>query len=137
MSQDLGRRGFLGIAGAGVAGTALGAFAPTNALAVSGGGGSTRPVVVGTRSGRVRGIERSDGVLVWKGMPYAAPPTGSRRYAPPQRPASWTGVRDASAYGHAAPQVPLLPGLPQTPNQSEDCLFLNVWSPSTGGKKGR
>ncbi|MGW5658383.1 carboxylesterase/lipase family protein [Streptomyces humi] len=91
--------------------------------------------MVTTRSGRVRGVERSDGVLVWKGMPYAASPTGARRYAPPQPVASWTGVRDASAYGHAAPQVPLLPGLPETPNQSEDCLYLNVWSPSTQGKR--
>ncbi|MGW6904850.1 carboxylesterase family protein, partial [Streptomyces sp. NPDC054940] len=83
----------------------------------------------------MRGVQRGDGVLVWKGLPYAAPPTGSRRYAPPQPVASWTGVRDASAYGHAAPQVPLLPGLPETPNQSEDCLYLNVWSPSPRGRR--
>ncbi|MFF3376690.1 carboxylesterase/lipase family protein [Streptomyces sp. NPDC002680] len=137
MSQDLGRRGFLGLTGASVAGAALGtgAFAPSGASANSRGGHGTRSVVVATRSGRVRGVERSDGALVWKGMPYAAAPTGRRRFAPPQPAASWTGVRDATEYGHAAPQVPLLPGLPETPNQSEDCLYLNVWSPSTTGKK--
>lgn len=137
MSQDLGRRGFLGIAGAGVVGAALGAgaLAPADALASPRSDAGTRAVIVGTRSGKVRGVERSDGVLVWKGMPYAAPPTGARRYAPPQPATSWAGVRDGSAYGHAAPQVPLLPGLPETPNQSEDCLYLNVWSPSTRGRR--
>ncbi|MEU6381624.1 carboxylesterase/lipase family protein [Streptomyces sp. NPDC046909] len=112
-----------------------GGFAPAGAVASPRSDRAARSVVVATRSGRVRGVERGDGVLVWKGMPYAAPPTGPRRYAPPQPAASWTGVRDASEYGHAAPQVPLLPTLPETPNQSEDCLYLNVWSPSTTGKR--
>ncbi|MEU6511213.1 carboxylesterase family protein [Streptomyces sp. NPDC046942] len=91
--------------------------------------------MVGTRTGFLRGVEREDGVLVWKGVPYAAPPTGARRFAPPQPVTPWAGVREATEYGHAAPQVPLLPGLPEVPNQSEDCLYLNVWSPSTIGRR--
>ncbi|MFJ9713326.1 carboxylesterase/lipase family protein [Streptomyces sp. NPDC101234] len=91
--------------------------------------------MVTTRSGRVRGVEREDGALVWKNIPYVAPPTGPRRYAPPQPVQPWTGVREATEYGTVSPQVPVLPWLPPTPNQNEDCLNLNVWSPSTTGKR--
>ena len=77
LDKDLGRRGFLGAAGAATVGAVLGVggFASADAQASSL-GGSTRPVVVTTRSGRVRGVERGDGVLVWKGMPYAASEEG-------------------------------------------------------------
>ena len=133
MEQQLPRRGFLTLAGAGVVGATLGAGG--NAVPGAAAGTRGRSVVVATRSGKVRGIDRSDGVLVWKGIPYAAPPTGYRRFAPPQPVTPWTGVRDATEFGPAALQAPPLPGLPDIPDQSEDCLYLNVWSPSTAGKR--
>ncbi|MEU6354670.1 carboxylesterase/lipase family protein [Streptomyces sp. NPDC047072] len=137
MGQNLRRRGFLGLTGAGVAGVALGAggFTPSSALASPRGARNTGSLVVATRSGKVRGVEQSDGVLVWKGVPYAAPPVGPLRFAPPQRVPSWTGVRDATEYGPASLQIPPLPGVPEVPGQSEDSLYLNVWSPSTKGKR--
>ncbi|MCY0878235.1 MAG: carboxylesterase/lipase family protein [Firmicutes bacterium] len=88
---------------------------------------------VETRYGAVRGYE-ADGVKVWKGIPYAQPPTGSLRFQAPRAPDPWTGVRDAREFGPMAVQ-PAEPGffgrLPQ-PAQSEDCLTLNIWAPAQG-----
>lgn len=74
----------------------------------------------------------SDGAS-FLGIPYAAPPVGRLRWAPPQEPASWTGVRDATYYRPACPQLPS-PWLPEMLGRkemqtSEDCLYLNVWTP--------
>jgi para-nitrobenzyl esterase len=80
------------------------------------------PVVV-TRDGAVRGAAVPGG-YAFRGLPYAAPPTGNLRWRPPQRPASWRGIRDATEY---APSCPQKPSLFQPPGpESEDCLFLNV-----------
>jgi para-nitrobenzyl esterase len=66
-------------------------------------------------------------ILVFKGIPYAAPPTGNLRWREPQPPAEWTGVRDATQYGPACAQA----GMPShTPSMSEDCLTLNIWTSS-------
>ncbi len=68
------------------------------------------------------------GAVAFRGIPYAAPPTGARRWRPPEPPAPWTGVRSAEAYGAICPQ-------PKGGNShapvvgDEDCLFLNVWTP--------
>jgi para-nitrobenzyl esterase len=80
--------------------------------------------VVRTRSGRVRGtIEK--GVQVFRGIPYGAPTGGAGRFAAPARPASWSGIRDATAFGPSCPQLSVAgPG-----TYSEDCLMLNVWTP--------
>jgi para-nitrobenzyl esterase len=76
-------------------------------------------VVAATRNGRVRGA-RDRGALVFKGIRYGDAP---RFQAPaPQQP--WRGVRDALAYGSASPQRG------EEPNQREDCLYLNVWTPA-------
>ncbi|MFT4114938.1 carboxylesterase/lipase family protein [Silvibacterium sp.] len=64
-------------------------------------------------------------VLVFKDIPYAAPPVGDLRWRPPQPPAAWTGVRDATQYGPACVQA----GVARS-QVSEDCLTLNVWTPS-------
>ena len=52
-------------------------------------------MITETRSGKVEGVEH-DGVLVFKGIPYAAPPVGARRWKPPVREEAWDGVRDAT-----------------------------------------
>jgi para-nitrobenzyl esterase len=92
-------------------------------------------VIIETRYGKLRGVEER-GVYVFRGIPYARPPVGMLRFRPPERPEPWTGVRDARDFGPAAPQHsstlgPILNlGIGRT---SEDCLFLNVWTPGPGG----
>lgn len=90
-------------------------------------GSVTRPVA--TVSGPILGIEE-DGIAVYRGIPYAAPPVGELRWRAPQAPARWTAPRDALAFSKACPQVGgPIPGFPAEP-QSEDCLYLNVWAPA-------
>jgi para-nitrobenzyl esterase len=83
---------------------------------------ATASPVVRTRSGPVRGA-LDDGISVFKGVPYGAD-TGPRRFQPPVPPPPWTDVRDATGYGPASPQRGR-----ETAAQSEDCLYLNVWTP--------
>ncbi|MBO9710815.1 MAG: carboxylesterase/lipase family protein [Caulobacter sp.] len=87
--------------------------------------------VVATTLGKVRGAS-GDGVHVFRGLRYGAD-TGPLRFMPPQPPKPWTGVADALAYGAASPQIG---GGREDATQSEDCLFLNVWTPARAGKTG-
>ena len=82
---------------------------------------------VAVSGGLVQGIEasRNPDVLVFKGIPFAAPPVGELRWRPPERVVAWDGVRDASQSGAICVQA----GGQDVP-QSEDCLFLNVWAPT-------
>lgn len=82
-----------------------------------------------TTAGEVTGREK-DGALLFAGIPYAAPPVGTRRFRPPEPHEGWQGVRDATRFGPAAPQLPG-EGLTSTPNVrwDEDCLTLNVCTP--------
>jgi len=90
---------------------------------------------VTTRLGELEGT-RADGVFSFKGVPYAAPPVGALRFAPPRRAERWTGVRAATTYGATAPQTP--PAGPAVQmfepvvSPGEDCLNLNVWTPDPG-----
>lgn len=89
-----------------------------------------RSLIVETTCGRLEGVfER--GLYVFKGVPYATPPVGGLKWLPPQPFEPWQGVRPAKEYGSIAPQNAMsLPGLAGRPEpQSEDCLFLNVFSP--------
>src|SRR5271166_124257 len=90
--------------------------------------GSASPIVR-TESGLVRGADVA-GVDSFLGLPYAAPPTGNLRWRPPQPAASWSGVRDATQSGPSCPQAtthnPFLP----PGSISEDCLYLNVYTPT-------
>jgi len=80
-----------------------------------------RTVVAGTRWGRVRG-ETRNGVSVFRGIRYGAD-TAPRRFMPPMAPQPWSGVSDALTFGAACPQPA------NDERGSEDCLFLNVWTP--------
>ena len=80
-------------------------------------------------AGLVTGVT-ADGaraVRVFRGIPYAAPPVGARRWRPPQPCAPWEGVRACDRFGSACPQPPALIG-GDVGRHSEDCLFLNLWT---------
>lgn len=91
-------------------------------------------IVVETRAGTVRGELRPP-VSIWKGIPYAAPPIGERRFRPPQPAAPWSGERDATKYGTVAaqsrdPAIAMMSGIGDKIVSGEDCLTLNVFSPA-------
>ncbi|MFD7662586.1 carboxylesterase/lipase family protein [Streptomyces sp. NPDC059788] len=96
--------------------------------------------VVTTAQGAVRGLRRSDGSAVFLNIPYAAPPRGAGRFAPPRPHAKWDGVRDATTPGPNAPQSPRdLGSLDMSPyfgdgwSRGEDYLTVNVWAPAGAG----
>lgn len=89
-------------------------------------------LVVRTSAGPVHGLARGAG-RAFLGIPYAAPPVGPRRWAPPAAPPTWSETRDATALGPSCLQA-ALPSDQLPPRFSEDCLTLNVWTPhSTPG----
>ena len=90
-------------------------------------------MIVRIKAGKIEGAKQ-DGLYVFKGVPYATPPVGKRRWLPPEPFKPWTGVRQAQSFGTAAPQnVDELNILTQSilveEPQSENCLYLNIWSP--------
>ena len=91
--------------------------------------------VVTTASGRIRG-GAADGVLAFKGIPYAAAPVRELRYRPPAPPPAWSGERDSTAFGPTATRRPFPPPfdkyLPETIIPGDGCLNLNVWTPELG-----
>jgi para-nitrobenzyl esterase len=86
-------------------------------------------------SGRIE-VPRFDlnGVRAFKGLPYASPPVGSLRWKPPQPVRKWDGVRPVNLFGRSAPQRVLFDDIdPFKDGISEDCLYLNVWTPAETG----
>src|SRR5271167_3353230 len=79
------------------------------------------------------------GLFVFKGIPFAAPPVGSRRWLAPEKPEPWMGLRDARRFGAVAHQnavmLTALAAMAIDGEQSEDCLYLNVWTPAPDGKR--
>ncbi|GGF76285.1 carboxylesterase/lipase family protein [Alteromonas lipolytica] len=102
---------------------------PFNALA-----GSSAAPVANTAQGRLRGLN-DNGVLIFKGVPYAGSVSGAaNRFKAPPPPEGWSGVRDATRFGAPAWQKSQPFGFDQ-PDMNEDCLFLNVWTPALDGAK--
>lgn len=100
---------------------------------------------VETQQGLVQGAPgKLAGVTVFKGIPFAAPPVGDLRWAQPAPPAAWNGVRDGTKWGNACVQPPApsrfppnsATDMPDSPPMSEDCLYLNIWTPAkSAGEK--
>jgi len=87
-----------------------------------------------TESGTISGV-RESGLNVYKGVPFAAPPVGDSRWRPPAHVAPWTGTRKADAFAPACMQVGVsMPG-ETPPAVSEDCLYLNIWTPAEAQTK--
>ncbi|MEJ6022765.1 carboxylesterase/lipase family protein [Ramlibacter sp. PS4R-6] len=114
-------------------------------LAACGGGGGNDPTVRMTHLGEVKGAEDfGQGTYSWKGIPFAAPPTGALRWKAPAEPQAWTSTKLTQSFGNACAQYGRIYG-PGTNNTydatigttlntavgSEDCLYLNVWRPGT------
>src|SRR6478735_5605340 len=78
--------------------------------------------------GVVSGVAEN-GISVFKGIPFAAPPVGDRRWQGPAPVTPWTGIKKADAFANACMQPPNSQG--NTSPVSEDCLYLNVWTPAT------
>ncbi|UUW08689.1 carboxylesterase family protein [Flavobacterium plurextorum] len=87
-----------------------------------------------TASGIVRG-KMEDGISVFRGIPYAAPPVGEFRWRSPQPVQSWKDVRDTSKPCAECPQAGWPRGSGMSKTASEDCLFLNIWKPANASKK--
>ncbi len=90
---------------------------------------------VQTESGAVRG-STDEGIIAYKGIPFAAPPVGDLRWRAPQPAKPWKGVRDATQYGHDCAQLPFpSDAAPLGTAPSEDCLVMNIWRPANAGAK--
>ncbi len=119
---------------------------------------TTEDLKLSISSGRISGVAE-EGIRVFRGIPYAAPPIGELRWAAPQAPLSWQGVRDASDFGPWCPQPDfqavqslskaggelaartrttggflVISNTPMVAQSAEDCLTLNVWTPPTARK---
>lgn len=93
--------------------------------------------IVETVYGKLEGRE-IESVFAWKGIPYAKPPVGPLRFRAPERPNSWDGIQDAGSFSPVGPQTQreIMKFFGNNVlNISEDCLYLNVWSPAADDKK--
>lgn len=117
------RREFLNKTALSVAGLSVANYAFSNSLI-------EEFVTADTTHGKIKGY-REQGVSIFKGVPYAGKTSGERRFRRPAPLEPWTGVREALTLGAPAIQNPRR----NEPAPSEDCLFLNVWTPATDNKK--
>ncbi|HEX7137930.1 MAG TPA: carboxylesterase family protein [Vicinamibacterales bacterium] len=98
---------------------------------------SAAPDAVKVDGGQIAGTA-ANGVRVFKGIPFAAPPVGDLRWKAPQPVPSWSGVRAADKFGPQCVQTPYPVGsvyAMEPASQSEDCLYLNVWTTANTGDK--
>jgi para-nitrobenzyl esterase len=96
-------------------------------------------IIVKTQQGKVQGKTINDGkVKAFLGLPYAAPPVGDLRWKAPQPPAKWKSVRDAGKFGAHCAQGRIYDDMVfQDAGPSEDCLFLNVYTPADSSQKSK
>ena len=94
---------------------------------------SADPVVV-VKEGQLKGVTGSNGVTVFRGIPYAKPPVGALRWRAPEPLESWKGVRDCSEFPPSCPQPASMMEIGLA-GQSEDCLYLNVWTTGSEQRK--
>ncbi|GAB3497162.1 carboxylesterase family protein [Spirosoma knui] len=91
---------------------------------------------VKTANGTVEGVVETSGIRSFKGIPFAAPPVGDLRWKEPQPAKNWQGVRKADKFGPRAMQRAVFGDMGfRSDGMSEDCLYLNVWTPATSGKE--
>src|ERR1700674_1298384 len=136
--QGLDRRSFMG-RGAVAAGVLTGGVL-NKAIAAAKNEGSSAGPVVETVAGKIRGVVLNK-IYAFRGVPYGASTAGEGRFMPPSKPQPWTGVKDTIELGIRSPQLP--GGEPpevivmdRREPMGEDCLMLNVWTPSVrGGNK--
>ncbi|HXR09442.1 MAG TPA: carboxylesterase family protein, partial [Candidatus Acidoferrales bacterium] len=107
------------------------AYACAGVLVLAAGMSMSAAAQVRTEGGSVEGSTSADGkVQVFKGIPYAAPPVGALRWKEPQPAASWQGVRPAKEFGSRCMQARVFDDMVfRDAAPSEDCLYLNVWTP--------
>eukprot|EP01125_Pyxidicula_operculata_P018084 TRINITY_DN63_c0_g3_i1.p1 TRINITY_DN63_c0_g3~~TRINITY_DN63_c0_g3_i1.p1 ORF type:complete len:524 (+),score=117.05 TRINITY_DN63_c0_g3_i1:52-1623(+) len=86
------------------------------------------PTLVSTKYGKVQGYLDQDAVI-FKGIPYAAPPVGNLRWSEPQTPSPWSGIKQTTVFSPGCPQECLMPPESCPTTTSEDCLYLNVFAP--------
>lgn len=90
---------------------------------------------VHTTNGMLQGTQ-SSGISMFKGVPYAEPPVGDLRWKEPQPAKSWEGTRKADHFAARAMQLPIYSDMNfRSDGVSEDCLYLNIWSPAKTGKE--
>jgi para-nitrobenzyl esterase len=107
--------------------TAAGALALTIGMQAAG------APQVKTALGTVEGTTSADGkIRAFRGMPFSAPPVGELRWQAPRPPAAWDGVRQAGTFGHRCVQGRIFDDMIFRDEPSEDCLYINVWTPATG-----
>ena len=111
------------------------------ALAAIAAAGSLRMLAasdtINVDGGQIAGVT-VEGVRVFKGIPFAAPPVGDLRWRPPQPVVAWMGVKRADTFGPQCPQTPYADGSPyamEPAPMSEDCLYLNVWTTAGANDK--
>jgi para-nitrobenzyl esterase len=91
---------------------------------------------VRTDAGVVEGFTPpASSVRVFRGIPYAAPPVGERRWKPPAPVTPWEGVRPATEFGPRCMQAPIFGDMVFRDEASEDCLYLNVWTPARSARE--
>src|SRR3954452_912485 len=87
---------------------------------------------VKTANGAIEGEVTSSGIQVYRGIPFAAPPVGEFRWRAPQPVQNWKGTRSAKRFGASCMQRPIYGDMEfRSSGMSEDCLYLNVWTPAT------
>ena len=91
---------------------------------------------VKTANGTVEGTTEASGIHVYRGIPFAAPPVGDLRWKEPQPVKNWDGVKTTTAFGPRCMQASIFGDMVFRSNgMSEDCLYLNVWTPAASGSE--